>query len=285
MVSTIMAPVLPTIAVELSTSPTEAVTAMSMYVLAIAFGPLIIGPLSEIHGRAPVLHVSGIWFLIWNIVCGFAKTKQVLNAAKFLARLGASSIFALAGGVLGNVWRPEERGRSLAPLPADTSARGRRRTYHRWLHGWPDDLAMDVLGHVCFPSCYDWSFLCHLSRNVRASHTEALCQESSFADIWTQHYHVNVEISGLHYLAIAFGEVAESQIGGNLLDAFHLRMQAGQIDGSISSEPEPEHRDPLMFLGYFVCTLGFLSTVGPHNIKFIGLPLTSESSSRALACG
>lgn len=113
MVSTIMAPALTTIAIELHMSHIESVMALSIYLFATAFGPLVIGPLSEVYGREKILHASNIWFLVWNIVCGFARTKEVLIAARFLAGFGASSIYALAGGVLGDVWRPEQRGKSL----------------------------------------------------------------------------------------------------------------------------------------------------------------------------
>jgi MFS family permease len=113
MVSTIMAPALPLISQELHMSSSEAAMALSIYLLATAFGPLFIGPLSEIYGRKPILHASNVWFLVWNIVCGFANTKGVLIAARFLAGFGASAIYALAGGVLTDVWRPEQRGRSL----------------------------------------------------------------------------------------------------------------------------------------------------------------------------
>jgi multidrug resistance protein len=114
MVSTVMAPALPIIGRELNMSNFEAVMSMSVYLLATAFGPLLIGPLSEIYGREPILHATNIWFLIWNIVCGFAHNKGVLISARLLAGLGASAIYALAGGVLGDVWRPEQRGKSLA---------------------------------------------------------------------------------------------------------------------------------------------------------------------------
>lgn len=113
MVSTIMAPALNTIAVELHMSHVESVMALTIYLLASAFGPLVIGPLSEVYGREMILHTSNIWFLIWNVMCGFAKTKETLIAARFLAGFGASSIYALSAGVLGDVWRPEERGKSL----------------------------------------------------------------------------------------------------------------------------------------------------------------------------
>lgn len=113
MVSTIMAPALSTIGRELNMSNIESVMSMSVYLLATAFGPLLIGPLSEVYGRKPVLHATNIWFLIWNIVCGFARNKAQLIAARLLAGFGASAIYALASGVLGDVWPPEQRGRSL----------------------------------------------------------------------------------------------------------------------------------------------------------------------------
>lgn len=113
MVSTIMAPALPAVAAELAMSPAEAAMALSIYLLATAFGPLVIAPLSEMYGRSRVMHASNLWFLVWNLVCGFATTKATLIAARFLAGFGASAVYALAGGVLGDVWRPEQRGKSL----------------------------------------------------------------------------------------------------------------------------------------------------------------------------
>jgi MFS family permease len=161
MVSTIMAPALSTIALELDMNSAESVMALSIYLLATAFGPLLIGPLSEIYGRAPILHASNVWFLVWNIVCGFAKTKETLIAARFMAGFGASAIYALAGGVLGDIWRPEQRGKSLGVyllIPLLGAAIGEItmsyivlstllmltvcRPDHRWIYGCTYYLAM-----------------------------------------------------------------------------------------------------------------------------------------------
>jgi MFS family permease len=113
MVSTIIAPALSLISKDLNMNSTEAAMALSIYLLSTAFGPLIIGPLSEIYGRKRILDASNVWFLVWNIACGFANTQGLLIGARFLAGFGASAIYALGGGVLGDVWRPEQRGRSL----------------------------------------------------------------------------------------------------------------------------------------------------------------------------
>lgn len=113
MVSTIVAPAITSISDELHMTSMEPYMAYSIYALATAFGPLVIGPLSEIHGRQRVLHASNAWFLGWNIICGFAQSKGLLIAARFFAGFGASAIFVISGGVLGDVWTPEDRGRSL----------------------------------------------------------------------------------------------------------------------------------------------------------------------------
>ncbi|KAL3420381.1 hypothetical protein PVAG01_08880 [Phlyctema vagabunda] len=113
MVSTVMAPAIDTIATDLDMTSVEAVMALSIYLLATAFGPLIIGPLSEIYGRKPIIHITNIWFLIWNLVGGFAQSKGLLIASRLLAGFGASAVYAVGYGVLADVWSPEQRGTSL----------------------------------------------------------------------------------------------------------------------------------------------------------------------------
>ncbi|KAK1510499.1 uncharacterized protein CCOS01_15330 [Colletotrichum costaricense] len=159
MVSTIMAPALTNIAAELDMTSTESAMALSIYLLATAFGPLVMGPMSEIYGRQVVLHASSVWFLIWNVLCGFANTKGTLIAARFLAGFGASSIYALGGGVLGDIWRPEQRGQSLGfylLIPLLGAAVGpiiggfiAARTTWRWMF-WSTSMFQAVMIFVSF---------------------------------------------------------------------------------------------------------------------------------------
>ncbi|PCH40176.1 MFS polyamine transporter [Wolfiporia cocos MD-104 SS10] len=93
----------------------------SIFILAYALGPLFLGPLSEIFGRSRVLQLANLWYLAWNLGCGFAQNEGQLIAFRFLAGLGGSAPLSIGGGVLGDCWRPEERGQaialySLAPL-------------------------------------------------------------------------------------------------------------------------------------------------------------------------
>ncbi|KAF1961049.1 MFS general substrate transporter [Byssothecium circinans] len=313
MVSTIMAPALTTIAGELNMSPTESAMSLSIFLIASAFGPILIGPLSEIFGREVILHTTSIWFLVWNAVCGFAHTKEVLIAARFMAGFGASSIYALAGGVLGDIWRPEQRGNSLGIyllIPILGAAVGpiiggfmAGRTTWRWMF-WSTSIfqvVMILVSFTAFKETYApvilkrraaklrkttgderyctihehleekkpvWSILWKaLSRPLRLLAFHPLIQAasiisafyygllyillSSFSQLWTERYNISVEISGLHYLAIAGGELAGSQIGGYVLDKAYARIQARHPDTAL----EPESRILLALPGAILAPL------------------------------
>ncbi|KAK7689627.1 hypothetical protein QCA50_007420 [Cerrena zonata] len=120
--SSMIAPATPQLARDFGiTSPTVMALTTSVFVLGYAFGPLFLGPLSEIYGRSRVLQLSNLWYLVWNLGCGFAQNKGQLVAFRFLAGLGGSAPLSIGGGLLGDCWKTEERGKaiavySLAPL-------------------------------------------------------------------------------------------------------------------------------------------------------------------------
>ncbi|KAI0055281.1 MFS polyamine transporter [Artomyces pyxidatus] len=94
---------------------------ISVFVLAYAFGPLFLGPMSEMYGRSRVLQISNLWFLAWNLGCAFAQNTGQLIAFRFLAGLGGSAPLAVGGGVIGDLFSADNRGQaiaiySLAPL-------------------------------------------------------------------------------------------------------------------------------------------------------------------------
>ncbi|KAF8124035.1 MFS polyamine transporter [Boletus edulis] len=130
----------------------------SIFVLAYAIGPLFFGPLSEIYGRSRVLQLANLWYLVWNLACGLAQNESQLLGFRFLAGLGGSAPLAIGGGVLGDCWHPEERGKavalfSLAPLlgpvigPTAGAWIAERSTW-RWVFRSTSivDVAIQVLG-------------------------------------------------------------------------------------------------------------------------------------------
>lgn len=68
---------------------------VSVFVLAYSVGPLVLGPLSEMYGRVPVLQLSNMLYLVFNICCGFAQTQNEMIAFRFLSGLGGSAPLAV----------------------------------------------------------------------------------------------------------------------------------------------------------------------------------------------
>ncbi|EXL40211.1 hypothetical protein FOCG_17202 [Fusarium oxysporum f. sp. radicis-lycopersici 26381] len=113
--STMLAPALPDLAKQFNiSSDFETYLLMSIFLLAYAIGPFLLAPLSEMFGRVVVLQSANMFYLIFNTVCGFSKTKEQMLIFRFLSGLGGSAPQALGGGVLSDCWRKEERGTATA---------------------------------------------------------------------------------------------------------------------------------------------------------------------------
>jgi MFS family permease len=73
------------------------------------------------YGRAIVLQTSNLLYFFFNLGCGLAQSKAQMIIFRFLSGLGGSAPLALGGGVLSDLFAPEQRGKaisvySLAPL-------------------------------------------------------------------------------------------------------------------------------------------------------------------------
>lgn len=118
--SSIVAPELSTIRSDLQMgSSTEAVLVLSTFVLTYCLGPLLLGPLSELYGRVAVLHFGNSFYLVFNLVCGFARNKGELLAFRLLAGFGG------AGGLVVSL--------SLVCSKCDLTLLGRSWYYQRLL--------------------------------------------------------------------------------------------------------------------------------------------------------
>ncbi|KAF5864128.1 hypothetical protein ETB97_008534 [Aspergillus alliaceus] len=113
--SSMVAPALGTISKDFNVeNEIESQLMLSVFVLAYAVGPLFLGPLSEMYGRVPVLQLSNLLYLIFNIACGVSQSKGQMIAFRFLSGLGGSAPLAIGGGVLSDLFTPDQRGKSIA---------------------------------------------------------------------------------------------------------------------------------------------------------------------------
>ena len=74
---------------------------------------------------------------------------------------------------------------------------------------------------------------------------------STFAGLWTTAYHERVNISGLHYIALALGEIAGSQISGRVMDRIFIRLRQRR-----NGETAPEFHIPLMLPSAILASAG-----------------------------
>jgi multidrug resistance protein len=73
-----------------------------------------LGPLSEVYGRRPLLITSNLVFIAFNIGCSEAQTFSQMVGFRFLSGLGGSGPLSIGGGVLGDLWMAEQRGKAAA---------------------------------------------------------------------------------------------------------------------------------------------------------------------------
>ncbi|KNG80928.1 MFS multidrug transporter [Aspergillus nomiae NRRL 13137] len=112
--SSMVAPALAQLGADLNMqSDIEVELALSIFILAYAIGPLFCGPASEVYGRVRLLQISNLWYLAWNLGCGFAQTPAQFFVFRFLAGIGGSAPVALGGAAIGDIWTPEERGKAM----------------------------------------------------------------------------------------------------------------------------------------------------------------------------
>lgn len=87
---------------------------LSIFVAALALGPLLWGPLSELYGRVIIIQTSNVVFLLFNLGCGLARTEAQIIAFRFMSGIGGSAPLAIGGGLLSDLFTAEERGRAMS---------------------------------------------------------------------------------------------------------------------------------------------------------------------------
>ncbi|KAF2633042.1 MFS general substrate transporter [Macroventuria anomochaeta] len=256
MVSTIMASALSTIAIELH--------------------------MSEVFGIQEILHAGNVWFL----------TKEVLISARFLAGFGASNIYALAGGVLEDAWRPEQKGRSLGVyllIPLLGAAVGpiiggfmAGRTTWRWMFCSTSifQAVMIAVSFTAFKETYaprlsaDKSIFSILSNaltrplrlllfhpiiiiasvNLTFDYGILYIALTSFAELWTNYY-----------------QLAGALPGAPTIDRYHRWKKAQHLDGDLA----PEYRLPVIFYSALLAPVGLFiyGWTAEHRVHWVAVEI------------
>src|SRR5579863_7448369 len=81
-----------------------------------AFGGWFAGWLADRHGRVRALQLAILWFAVFTFLSGLAQNYSQLFAARAFLGLGFGGEWAAGAVLLGEVIRPEHRGKALGVM-------------------------------------------------------------------------------------------------------------------------------------------------------------------------
>jgi len=109
-------PALPDAAADLGTTRATIQMTVTLYLVGLAIGQLVYGPLSDRFGRRPILMLGLAIYNIASLAAAFAPNVWVLLAARVLQSLGGCAGIALGRAIVRDSSTPEKAAGSLAML-------------------------------------------------------------------------------------------------------------------------------------------------------------------------
>ena len=107
-------PSLPSIGQLLHASPAQVQLTISTYLVGFAVGQIVYGPVSDRHGRKPVLITATIIFCAATLICALSTSIEMLMAARALQAVGGSGGIVLARAVVRDLYSGRRAGRELS---------------------------------------------------------------------------------------------------------------------------------------------------------------------------
>ncbi|KXJ86925.1 major facilitator superfamily domain-containing protein [Microdochium bolleyi] len=108
------APMVDLLAAEYGTTRVAALTGITLFCMGFALAPMVLAPYSEVTGRYPVFVVAGVFFIVFQAVCGLAPNLAAQLIAQFLKGAGASVFSTMVGGVIADLYDKEQRNTPMA---------------------------------------------------------------------------------------------------------------------------------------------------------------------------
>lgn len=87
--------------------------AVSIYLIGVAFGPVLAAPLSEIHGRLVMYHVCNVLYAAFTAGCALSTNAPMFYVFRFLSGCSSSGPVAIGGGTIADLMPPKERGGAM----------------------------------------------------------------------------------------------------------------------------------------------------------------------------
>ncbi|WP_262177402.1 Bcr/CflA family multidrug efflux MFS transporter [Saccharococcus sp. Marseille-Q5394] len=109
-------PSFPTIVTAFGTTPSLVQVSLTATLVGIGLGQLVLGPMSDVHGRKKPLVVALIVYLAASILCAFAPNIGLFIAARFLQGFAASAGIVISRAVVRDVYSGRELTKFFALL-------------------------------------------------------------------------------------------------------------------------------------------------------------------------
>jgi len=111
-------PSLPDIARLLDASTAQVQLTISSYLIGFAVGQIVYGPVSDRHGRKPVLLAAIALYCAASLACALSSSIEMLIAARTLQALGGSGGIVLARAMVRDLYSGDRAGRELSVIGA-----------------------------------------------------------------------------------------------------------------------------------------------------------------------
>ena len=93
---------------EFGNSRIISILGLSTFVLGIAFGPMVFGPMSEFYGRRPIYLVAWTTFFLFIFPEAFGRNIQTIIVCRFFGGFAGSTFLAVSGGTVGDLFQKHE---------------------------------------------------------------------------------------------------------------------------------------------------------------------------------
>jgi DHA1 family bicyclomycin/chloramphenicol resistance-like MFS transporter len=107
-------PSLPDIARQLSATTAQVQLTISAYLIGFAVGQILYGPVSDRHGRKPVLLGAVALYCVASLACALSTSIELLIVTRFLQALGGSGAIVLTRAVVRDLYSGARAGRELS---------------------------------------------------------------------------------------------------------------------------------------------------------------------------
>jgi len=102
----------------LEASPAQVQLTISVYLVGFGLGQLIYGPLSDRHGRKPVLQAATALFVLASMACAIAPSIEVLIGARFIQAVGGAGMMVLPRAIVRDLYQGVYVAREMSRMAA-----------------------------------------------------------------------------------------------------------------------------------------------------------------------